>query len=587
MLVIFAFFSVFSALLIGAISVAVVNVVIRRECAYLVEERLNAMTENQRFYAQTIDADQSRDGSQLLLRSLMGARDFVWPGSYTSMVAALRKRSSLVRPMWIKQDSYTGVIVDHGQLDIRSITGNKQDAHGKISILNTTLNPATTGTLTQAAGLEMLDSDPVALGPYREQEGIHGEIAANFIPGSRRAVPVVVTARNWRTGQFEDWVICTVRPSYARTFTDLSRMGLHRASWLMPLGALGFTLASVYLCGLILSVRLSRRIVTLIDDLSHAAQQVGKGNFSVNIPHTGRDQVGLLATAFNAMTRDLRDLRAQEKQAIQLEWDVGLAREIQEHLLPEFAPSIAGISIAGVNHPARIVSGDLHAIFPFNEFEVGILCADLSGKGVSAALMMAHMQGLVHGRLVLPGERESRPAPAKFIEALNCDLQGRFGDNRYATLFYGEFDAQSGVMRYINAGHCPPILILPTGDATFLSEGDVPVGLFPNAQYQELTVTLFPGCKMIVCSDGVTDALNAAGEAFGEARLIDLCRRIPVEANANTIVASIVDRVSDWAKGVERADDVTVVALAADLCRSPEKPAFSTDVAISKFCMSR
>lgn len=341
-------------------------------------------------------------------------------------------------------------------------------------------------------------------------------------------------------------------------------MGLRAASWVAPLGSIALALVLVYACGLLLSVRLSRRIVAAIEGLSHAALRVGKGDFSVRVAIPERDQLGKLASSFNEMARDLANLREQEKQAAILEGDIALAREVQQHLYPRAAAVLATANVWGVTTPARIVSGDLYDFLPFSNSEVGLLCADVSGKGVSAALMMAHLQALVHGRLLAMDQTDTRPAPDAFVTALNRDLRGRFGNNRYATMFYGEFNSNSNVLRYINAGHCPPVRISERGEATKLSEGDLPIGLFPEIRYQELRVTLSKGCAIVVYTDGVTDALNSLGEEFGEERLMTCCASLPKGANAEAICTLLSSKVVEWSAGVEQFDDTTILVLMVD-----------------------
>jgi serine phosphatase RsbU (regulator of sigma subunit) len=563
MLIIFAFFSVVSASLITALAVAAVNVVIRRECAYLIEEKLNAMVENQRSYTEMIASDHMCIAPHSKPVAASGAADAVWPGSHTSLFAVSQQSADRLRPDRLHGRSFTGIIVEQGHIAIRSFTIDKEGLCANTLITDTALDSDTMKALSRAAGLEMSDGQAIALRPYRRREGGPGEIAANFIPGSRRAVPVVITVTNWETARPEDWVICTVRLSYARTMADLSRMGLQPASWLVPMGGLSLALLGVYAGGLLLSTRLSRQIVSAIDSLSLAAQRVGKGDFSVTLPTPGHDQLSMLASSFNTMTRDLHSLRRQERQAALLEWELSLAREVQEHLFPRLVTS-AGVDVSGMNLPARIVSGDMYGIFHFSPFEVGILCADLSGKGVAAAIMMAHMQGLLDGRLLLPNHDKSRPSPAEFIQTLNSDLHGRFGDNRYATLFYGQYDCRTGIMRYINAGHCPPILISPSREAITISQGDVPVGLFSDVRYQEFEVALPSNSSLLVYTDGVTDALDCDGEAFGDSRLLVACRALPSGVNASTIIASIAGRVVEWSNGVDQVDDITLMALTVE-----------------------
>jgi HAMP domain-containing protein len=173
--------------------------------------------------------------------------------------------------------------------------------------------------LSKTAGLQLADTRPALLGPYRATEGIGGEIEANFALGSRRPVPIVVTVRNWQTGQLEDWVACQNRPSYSRTIDDLSHMGVRTASWVAPFGGIALGLVSAYAVDLVLSLRLAKRIVNVIDGLSHAAWRIGKGYFSVRVPDPERDQLGRLAASFNAMTHDLENLREHERQRTILE----------------------------------------------------------------------------------------------------------------------------------------------------------------------------------------------------------------------------------------------------------------------------
>ena len=150
------------------------------------------------------------------------------------------------------------------------------------------------------------------------------------------------------------------------------------------------------------------------------------------------------------------------------------------------------------------------------------------------------------------------------------DIRGRFGDNRYATMFYGEFDSRSsGVLRYVSAGHCSPIFISEAGKATILPGGDLPVGLFAEAEYLERRVTVSRGCAIVVYTDGVTDALNSHGEAFGEERIRRCLRSLPKGANAETICVQLAGRVNEWAAGVEQFDDTTILVLSvADLAIS-------------------
>ena len=392
MLIIFVFFSVISMSLVGCLAVAVLNVVIRRESAYLVEERIKVVV-----YEREEVIDSAKDSMHVCLESQssslqpVGHSDGVWPQDQVTVLPW--RESGRFEPAWHDTGVFAGVVADRGHLEIRSFHRVERDGCPVILTARVALDDPFLKQLSNAAGLQIVDTRPALLGPYRAEEGIRGEIEANFVPGSRRPVPVVVVARNWQTGQLENWVVCQVRPTYSRTIEDLGHMGLRTASWVSPFAGIAVAFALVYAAGLLLAFRLSRRIVSVIDGLSHAALRVGKGDFSVRVQVAEQDQLGTLAASFNEMTQDLENLREQEKQRAVLERDIVLAHEAQQYLYPRAAPVLSGANVWGVAAPARIVSGDLYDFFSFSNSEVGLLCADVSGKGMPAALMTGTSAG--------------------------------------------------------------------------------------------------------------------------------------------------------------------------------------------------
>jgi serine phosphatase RsbU (regulator of sigma subunit) len=565
MLLLFSFFSITSVVMVTCLSIAVINLLIRRESAYLIEERIKVIVESRKGLVDAaLDRVQScEDASDSALDTTFKEHlNAEWPGTESIVRVLSTEDIHRVNPQWLGAPSFAGVVEDRGHPEIRFMGTAKRDVCSVRVLVRIPLGESFLSQLSNASGLEIVDSTAVILSQYRRDEGIAGEIEANFMPGSSRPVPVVVVVRNWRTGSSESWVICQIRPSYSRTIEDLSRMGLRTASWVFPLVSVVLTFCLAYACGLWLSLRLSRRIATVIDTLSRAAHRIGMGDFSVRIPVAEKDQLGLLVASFNAMTSDLESLREQEKQHIVIERDIALAQEAQQYLYPRAAPVLSGAKVWGMTSPARIVSGDLYDFFRFSSNAVGLLCADVSGKGMSAALMMAHLQAVAHGRMLTqPG---ARPSPSDFAATLNRDIVGRFGDNRYVTMFYGEYDSDSGLLRYINAGHSRPLFISADGEVTTLPDGDLPIGLFPEVAYEELQISLLSSYAIVVYSDGLVDALNSRGEEFGEERLLDYCKSLPKGATAREICVSLSQRVSEWSAGVEQFDDITILALTAD-----------------------
>jgi serine phosphatase RsbU (regulator of sigma subunit) len=567
MMIIFSFVSIVSAAMITCFSIALLNVVIRRESAYLIEEQIKTIAESREAvmdpFLDRIERCEyaSNVAPFALLTKQLNA---TWPGSQGAMSVLPSGTTPEINPPWLGRSTFAGIVEDRGNLEIRFTRMVKRDGCSAGVLVSVPISEAFLRHLSAASGLEVVDSQPVMLHRYRYDEGLAREIQANFLPGSWRPVPVVIVARDWQSGSFESWVVCQIRPSYSRTIEDLSRMGLSRASWVFPLISIGSVLCLLYACGVFLSLRLSRRIVTIIDTLSHAANGVGLGDFSVSLPADEQDQLGQLVTSFNTMTTHLRELREQERQRIILERDITLAHDAQQFLYPRFAPVLSGAKVCGMTTPARIVGGDLYDFFAFDDNAVGLLCADVSGKGMSAALMMAHLQAVGHGRMLALDQPSARPSPSAFAALLNRDLCDRFGDNRYATMLYGEYDSSTQTLRYINAGHCPPVLISPGGGATVLPDGDLPIGLFPEMTYRELQVTLSSGSAIVAYSDGLIDARNSKGEEFGVERLVSCCRLMPKEVTAESICTSLSQRVSEWSAGAEQFDDTTILVLAVN-----------------------
>ena len=314
MLIIFVFFSVISMILVGCFAVAVLNVVIRRESAYLVEERIKVVVDQRKELIDSVEGSvHACPESQSNLLQPIGHPDGVWPENQVTVLPW--RESGRSEHAWDDTGVFAGVVADRGHLEIRSFQRVEREGCSVMLTARVALDDPFLKQLSNAAGLQVVDTKPALLGPYRAEEGIRGEIEANFVPGSRRPVPVVVTARNWQTGQLEDWVVCQVRPSYSRTIEDLGHMGLRTASWVAPFGAIALGLVSAYAFGLFLSLRLAQRIVNVIDGLSHAALRVGKGDFSVRVTDPEQDQLGRLAASFNAMTHDLENLREHERAA--------------------------------------------------------------------------------------------------------------------------------------------------------------------------------------------------------------------------------------------------------------------------------
>jgi serine phosphatase RsbU (regulator of sigma subunit) len=568
MLTIFAFFSVVSTLLVMCLAVALLNVVIRREAAYLMEERIRMFVDNRRIQDIRLRSNQMHacsgqtPGNSTVKR--LSQVDQSARLNTPSRLTMLTRAGGEHPPSRLYATDFADIVDDRGNLGIPVLQALGQPECSTSLPQKTLLTGAVVEQLSREASVELASSKPELLSPYRLKEGLWGEIEANFIPGSHRPVPVVIVARNSQTGAPENWVVCQIRPTYSRTMADLSRMGLRRASWVSPFAGIAIALILVYSVGLFLATRLSQRIVTVIDALSKTSLRIAKGDFTGRVVVPELDQLGALAASFNEMTIALGKLREQERQHALLERDVVLAREVQQHLYPRVAPKLPGASLSGITAPARVVSGDLYDFFLLENGLIGLLCADVSGKGMSAALMMAHLQAVARNRLFNLAPTIPRPSPVSFVDMLNRDLRGRFGDNRYATLLYGEFDCTTRAFKYINAGHCPPILVTRENGTSQLLEGNVPVGLLAGVPFEEHQLTLPSASTLLVYTDGVTEAANSSGEEFGTERLVSFCESLPSNKSASFVCEYLLQTIEDWSSGAERSDDITALALSMD-----------------------
>jgi len=230
------------------------------------------------------------------------------------------------------------------------------------------------------------------------------------------------------------------------------------------------------------------------------------------------------------------------------------AREIQASLLPARLPTAPGLTLAAHWQPATHVAGDYYDAFALEGARVALCVADVTGKGMPAALLMSNLQASVKALAPAAG------SPAALCERLNRALGGQLAPGRFITFFYGEADAAARVLRYANAGHNPPLLLRADGRAEWLDAGGPLLGVVADANYAEAVVPLGDGDLLVLYTDGVTEAQAPSGELFGEARLLEAVRgaagRGPDEVQRALLAAA-----GAFCDGVF-ADDATVLVLA-------------------------
>lgn len=275
--------------------------------------------------------------------------------------------------------------------------------------------------------------------------------------------------------------------------------------------------------------------------------------------YTAAEKEGLrnAAEVFALMIENAR-LTGRALEQEKLRRDLALAAEVQRRLLPPQPADHATATRAAFTLPARTVGGDYYDFLDLGDGRIGIAVADVSGKGIAAALLMSVVQASLR---VISADGD---APlSRLAERMNQFLYRSSGASKYATFFYALIEPGGRRLRFVNAGHNPPYLARGTElgrEITELAAGGPPLGLFPKIQCEETNVELFPGDLLVAFTDGVPEALNANGEEFGEERLKALLRESH-GGGAEEILARISGQVRDWMGNAEQHDDVTIVVI--------------------------
>jgi len=230
------------------------------------------------------------------------------------------------------------------------------------------------------------------------------------------------------------------------------------------------------------------------------------------------------------------------------------AREIQQALMPKEIPQMPGLEISGSWRPARLVGGDYFDVFKFGASRLGLCIADVSGKGMPAALLMANLQAVVKA---LAAENTS---PKELVEKVNSMMLRNTTQAKFITLFYGLLDVDRKTLQYTNAGHNAPVLTREDGVQLRLEQGGRIVGAFQESVYAQGEIDLRPGDRLVMFTDGLSEAVDGTGEEFGEERLVEAsrCNR---RLSAEALHRCLLDRVTDFCGG-EFEDDATVLVVA-------------------------
>jgi len=532
----------------------------------------------QQFYVQQLSQHAaSYPGLEIVVRVDNRESAFYFSGKPVSKVPAI--------PLWFKSEEFSGVVVDSGRLLLRAADQGETRA-GKITmILSEPFSPELLDILGQGIGpLGVIEANvggmvpiqplagslPAAMGNQPQEQvivrsnSLYLPPAANLLDAdvfgtsSLNVIRWDANARQYLPHPV--FVYVTSRLSILSRHL-LATLGRYSRIYLTLFLVIGAVFLAIELISLIVGIRLTRTITGTVDRLYEATEHIRAGDLSHRIEMPAQDQLSSLGGAFDNMTESLQRLLRESQEKTRLEHDIQIAREVQEQLFPAAAPEVPGLELYGICRPARGVSGDYYDFLPVGNDRVGMVLGDVSGKGVSAALIMAAIQSLIRTRFYKDssdGEPDSdRFSTARFFGVLNQQMFENTPEEKYATCFYALYDSANRQLVYTNAGHPAPVLFR-NGSIDRLDTGGTPLGLISPVSYREAKIALEPGDTLIAFTDGFTESENSFEDQFGENRLIEAVQRSrggPLPA----LVEEIYRSVEEWTGGGEPQDDMTLI----------------------------
>lgn len=334
---------------------------------------------------------------------------------------------------------------------------------------------------------------------------------------------------------------------------------------LFVLAVVGVLFMIIQLVALVIGFVLARQITGAVHDLFTGTQHVRGGDFAHQIPVRARDQLGELAESFNLMTSEVTTLLGEMAEKGRLEQEMFAAREIQQKLLPTGGVSTTGLLVNAFCEPAREVAGDYYDFLPITDTILGVLIADVAGKGLAAGLYMAQLKVIVQSLSRLHHE------PKAFLTAVNRVVSANLDGKSFITMTYGVIDVERREMTFARAGHCP-LIHVPAGQPAGMRKARmlVPEGLVVGLQIddgtmfenllQEQTIAVEPGDLIVWFTDGISETMNEAFDCFGEQRLAQVVEQyahLPFDQLRSYILAEL----RAFAGGADQHDDMTMILM--------------------------
>jgi sigma-B regulation protein RsbU (phosphoserine phosphatase) len=516
-------------------------------------------------------------------------------------------------PAWA-QDQFHGIALADGHLFERALDSVHIDDHTLTVITSAPLTKAKVDRFAEGLGRITIVPDislrrgqdkdmesPVST----EAEAEHADaVRPNTVVGGTLPPPAhfydlpvhffaPLPTKDWQSGANRDSGLqVTSRPTllYQRLFITSLDVGVFVRDVLIG-NAIFFGLLE--LAAFLMAMRLNQTITRSVNDLYSATLAIDSGQFTHRIAVTRKDQLAALSQSFNTMTASIERLLEEQREKERLQGELEIAQEVQANLFPSGHVSLPTLEVFGVCQPARTVSGDYYDFLVAGSNGLSLALGDISGKGISAALLMATLHSAVRAYRFMGedlaasspaqaaklatmvtsigvaehdgfGDGEGLPLlaasfaePGEILGLLNRHLYRSTQSAKYATLFLAHYDGRTAELTYSTGGQPPPLLLRTDDSVVRLDCGGTVIGLMDAMRYEQGRETMRSGDILIAYSDGVTEPENDFGD-FGEDRLVELVRRhrrLPLEQIADQILVAL----RSWIGAQEQPDDITLV----------------------------
>ena len=601
--------------------------------SYLVQSRLRNVTDQARFLAQTVQLEVQRATTADALADILERRQAstetrypfasfavvpvqglsckVQPATAARLPRALPASLPAMAgpwghlpaptslPKWIGCDGFAGLVAYNAPNSLAPGIGEREQTR---MVMRAVALPETP-TPTFAVIIDIPLSTAIET-RLRQETGIQlGELTAFLARGVQ---PVVGKAIEERAVETDDGPTLSIRRAKWVVFLDhvdwpsgepesasagilintfeiydrisvVSPVGLGQFNFgqllLLVLALVGGLFLIIQFVALVIGFVLARQITGAVHDLFVGTQHVRAGDFGHQIPVRARDQLGELAESFNLMTTEVTTLLGEMAEKGRLEQEMFAAREIQQKLLPAGPLRVTGLAVTAFCEPAREVAGDYYDFLPITDSMLGLLIADVAGKGLAAGLYMAQLKVIVQSLSRLHHE------PKEFLSAVNKVVSANLDGKSFITMSYGVIDVERREMTFARAGHCPLIHVpanLPPGmrKARMLTPDGLVVGLqvddgtMFDSLLKEQTISLAPGDLVVWFTDGISETMNEAFDCFGEHRLAQVVEQyahLPFEQLRSYILAEL----RAFAGNADQHDDMTMILMKIEEAPTP------------------